>query len=92
MAVFDLNPCDIIKAPKNTFKYTVFSTDFGVYLCISLKLSPCLSNLKKSSIFPLIGLKFFQSSNLFNNLCFNFSKNLFFLVLIFFVLINEDNG
>ena len=92
MAVFVLKPCDMIKASKNTFKYTVFSTDFGVYLCISLKLSPCLSNLKKSSIFPLIGLKFFQSSNLFNNLCFNFSKNLFFLVLIFFVLINEDNG
>ena len=55
MAVFELNPCDMISAPKNTFKYTVFSIDFGVYLCISLKFSPCLSNLKKSSIFPRIG-------------------------------------
>ena len=51
-------------APKNTFKYTVFSTDFGVYLCISLMLSPCLSNLKKSSIFPSIGLKKIKSTNI----------------------------
>ena len=51
MAVFELNPCDMISAPKNTFKYTVFSIDFGVYLSISLKFSSCLSNLKKSSIF-----------------------------------------
>ena len=65
MAVFELNPCDMIKTPKNTFRYTVFSTDFGVYLWISLKLSPCFSNLKKSSIFPLMGLKFFHSSNFF---------------------------
>lgn len=35
-AVFDLNTNDMIKAPKNTFKYAVFSTDFGVYLYISL--------------------------------------------------------
>ncbi len=67
MAVFELNSRDMIKAPKNTFKCTVFSTDFGVYLCISLKLNPCLRNLKKSSIFPLIDLKFFQLSNFFNN-------------------------
>ena len=40
MAVFELNPCDMISAPKNTFKYTVFSIDFGVYLSISLKFSP----------------------------------------------------
>ena len=51
MAVFEQYPCDMIRAPKNTFRYTVFSTDFGVYLCISLMLSPCLSNLKKPSIF-----------------------------------------
>ena len=91
MAVFELKPCDMIKTHKNTFKYTVFSTDFGVYLCISLKLSPCLSNLKKSSIFPLIGLKFVQLSNFFNNYCFKFLKNLF-AVLIFFVFINDGNG
>ena len=54
MAVFELNPSDMIKAPKNTFRYTVFSTNFGVYLRISLKLNLCLSNLKKSIIFPLI--------------------------------------
>ena len=57
----------MIKAPKNTFKYTVLVTDFGVYLCISLMLSPCLSNLKKSSIFPRMGLNFFQFSNFLNN-------------------------
>ena len=51
MAVFELNPCDMISAPKNTFKYTVFSTDL-VYICVFLfKFNPCLSNLKKSSIF-----------------------------------------
>ena len=70
MAVFELNPCDMISAPKNTFKYTVFSIDFGVYLCISLKFNPCLSNLKKSSIFPRIGLNFPHLSNLLNNSCF----------------------
>ena len=69
MAVFELKPCDMSSAPKNTFKYTVFSTDFGVYLCISLKFSPCLSNLKKSSI-PQIGLYFCQLSSLLNNSCF----------------------
>ena len=79
MAVFELNPFDMFKAPKNTFKYDVFSKDLGVYLCISLKLSPYLSNLTKSSIFPLIALKFFQLSNFLNNECFKFSKNLFFL-------------
>ena len=73
MAVFEQYPCDMIRAPKNTFKYTVFSTDFGVYLCISLMLSPCLSNLKKSSIFPLIGLNFFQLSNFFSSSCFKLS-------------------
>ena len=57
----------MIKAPKNTFKYTVLVTDFGVYLCISLMLSPCLSNLKKSSIFPQMGLNFSQFSNFLNN-------------------------
>ncbi len=36
MAVFELNPNDMINDPKNTFKYAVFSTDFGVYLWISL--------------------------------------------------------
>ena len=78
MAVFVLKPCDMIKASKNTFKYTVFSTDFGVYLCISLKLSPCLSNLKKSSIFPLIGLKFFQLSSFFLIIpVLNFQKIIF---------------
>ena len=65
MAVFELNPNDMIKDLKNKFKYTVFSTDFGIYLWISLKLSPCFSNLKKSSICPLIGLNFFQLSNFF---------------------------
>ena len=60
----------MISDPKNTFKYTVFSTDFGVYLCISLKFSPCLSNLKKSSILPLIGLYFCQNSNFLNNSIF----------------------
>ena len=87
MAVFVLKPCDMIKAPKNTFKYTVFSTDFGVYLCISLKLSPCLSNLKKSSIFPLIGLKFFQLSSFFNKFCFKFSKNNFSVSIFLISLI-----
>ena len=38
----------MINDPKNTFKYTVFLTDFGVYLCIGFMLSLCLSNLKKS--------------------------------------------
>ena len=46
-----LKPYYMDSTPKNTFKYTVFSTDFSVYLYISLKFSPYLSNLKKSSIF-----------------------------------------
>ena len=79
MAVFELNPSDMIKAPKNTFRCPVFSTDFGVYLWISLKLSPCFSNLKKSSIFPLMGLRFFHLSNFLNNSSFRFSKKSFFL-------------
>ena len=61
------NPCDIINVTKNTFKYTVLATDFGVYLSISFMLSPCLSNIKKSSIFPRVGLNFFQLSNFLNN-------------------------
>ncbi len=84
MAVFELKPCDMINAPKNTFKYTVFSTDFGVYLCIYLKLSPFLSNLKKSSIFPLIGLKFFQLSNFFNNSFLNSQKIFFSFNFLYF--------
>lgn len=59
MAVFEHNPRDMINNHKNTFKYTVFLTDFGVYLCICFMLSPCLSNLKKSSIFPPYWFEFF---------------------------------
>ena len=70
MAVFEQNPRDMINNHKNTFKYTVFLTDFGVYLCIGFMLSPCLSNLKKSSIFPRIGLNFFHWPNFLNNSCF----------------------
>ena len=67
MSVFELNPNDTISAPKNTFKYTVFSTDFGVYLWIFLIFNPCFNNLKKSSILPRIGLNFFHESKFFNN-------------------------
>ena len=31
MTVFELDPCDMIKAPKNTFKYTVFQL---ILVCI----------------------------------------------------------
>ena len=81
----------MIKAPKNTFKYTVFVTDFGVYLCISLMLSPCLSNLKKSSIFPRIGLNFFQSSSFLNNSILRLLQNCF-CAKTFFVFLNTCNG
>ena len=81
----------MIRVSKNTFKYTVLSTDFGVYLCISFMLSPCLSNLKKSSIFPLIGLNFFHWSNFLNNSLFRWLYN-DFLVVVLIVLLNTSNG
>ena len=81
----------MIMAPKNTFKYRVFSTDFDVYLCISLILSPCLSNLKQSSIFSRMSLHL--------SYIYYFLNNSFFLLLlycfwanIFFVFLNTCNG
>jgi hypothetical protein len=41
---------------KNTVSMVVLSADSGVYLCNFFKLSPDLHNLKKSTIFPRIGL------------------------------------
>ena len=46
----------MISPAKNTIDMVDFSADFGVYLCIFFKFSPDLHNLKKSSIFPCMGL------------------------------------
>jgi len=45
---------------NNTVIMVVFLAEFYSYLCNFFKLSPDLHNLKKSSIFPLIGLYSFQ--------------------------------
>jgi hypothetical protein len=52
---------------NNTVSMVVLLADSGVYLCNFFKLSPDLHNLKKSSIFPLIGLYFFHFAIFFNN-------------------------
>jgi len=61
---------------NNTVNMVVFSAEFGVYLCIFFKPNPDLHNLKKSSIFPRMGLYRFQFCifwiNVFVNILYSF--------------------
>ena len=76
---------------NNTVNMVVFSADFGVYLCIFFKLNPDLHNLKKSSIFPLIGLYRFQFCIFWINILFNILYSLLDLFSVFLSL-NTRNG
>ncbi len=69
----------------------VVSADFGVYLCIFFKPSPDSHNLKKSSIFPRIGLYRFQFSIFWSKVLVNVSYS-FLAWFSVFLFLNTRNG
>ena len=90
-AVLVVYPIVVMSPAKNTISMVVLLADSGVYLCNFFKFSPDLHNLKKSSIFPLIGLYFFHFAIFFNNSFFSVLYS-FLACFSVFLLLNTCNG